>query len=173
MTLPPNKFYKFCPRCGAQLVLRAGPEHPLLTCTGCGFVLYHNPRAAVGAIVRNERGEVLLVRRAIEPRKGTWDIPGGFVDDGEEATDAVIREMREETGMTFTPTRAFGNYHDWYDAQGLRVSVMILYYEGRAAGTPRPADDVAEVGWFALDALPSDLAFHHVRRAFEDLRRGT
>ena len=77
--------YRFCPVCGHALdrrVLKPGdPER--LVCTACGYVLYLDPKVAVGTIIHNNDGGIILVRRAIEPGFGLWVFPGGYVDYGE------------------------------------------------------------------------------------------
>ena len=93
--------YRFCPAC-------AGPLHPRLlktsdperlVCERCGFVLYMDPKVAVGTIIRTPDERLVLVRRAIEPGYGLWVFPGGYIDRGEEVTAAAIREAREESGL--------------------------------------------------------------------------
>ena len=79
-------------------MLKAGdPER--LVCTRCEFVFYLDPKLAVGTIISDERGRVVLVRRAIEPGYGKWVFPGGYVDRGEQLQAAAVREAREETGL--------------------------------------------------------------------------
>lgn len=167
----PEKYYNFCPRCGAPLALKFMEGRQRIVCTKGDFVFYQNPHAATAALVVNGAGEVLLVKRNVEPRKGAWDVPGGFVDWGEDPAEGLVREMREELGVRFTPEALVDGYHDWYDSQRLAVSVVILYYEGTIDGELKPADDVSEFRWFALDALPDDLAFPHVREALAALAR--
>ena len=65
----------------------------------CGFVYYFNSSAATAIFITNRVGELLVVRRAKEPAKGTFDLPGGFVDMYETAEEAIIREVKEETGL--------------------------------------------------------------------------
>ena len=74
-------------------------------CTTCRFVYYFNPSSAVACFIRNSKGELLLVRRAKEPAKGTLDLPGGFVDMYESAEDAAHREVKEETGLDIAGCR--------------------------------------------------------------------
>src|SRR4029079_4349514 len=86
--------FRFCPLCGGQFesrLLKAG-EPERLVCTRCGFVFYLDPKVAVGTIIRDDAGDLVLVRRAIEPGYGKWVFPGGFVDRGEEVQVAAIRE---------------------------------------------------------------------------------
>ncbi len=69
--------FKFCPKCGGE-VEQKGKN--LLVCKSCGFNFYQNPKLCNAVILENPAGEVLLVKRFMEPRKGFWDLPGGFVD---------------------------------------------------------------------------------------------
>ncbi|MFH1171882.1 MAG: NUDIX hydrolase [bacterium] len=141
-----------------------------LVCSSCGFVFYQNPRPAVAAIIADGEGKIMLVRRAMEPKKGEWDVPGGFVDWGESPEHAMARELREELGIRFASPILHGIYHDWYDWKGMRLSILNIYYSGTCSGNPRPASDVSEIKWFSPDALPSAIAFDHIRRAIADLR---
>ena len=87
--------------CSAPLESRLlkATEPPRLVCPSCGFVFYLDPKVAVGTIIRDERNQVVLVRRAIEPGYGLWVFPGGYVDRGEQVHAAAIREAREEAGL--------------------------------------------------------------------------
>src|SRR6516162_1006284 len=91
-------FYSHCPYDGELLCAdpRLSKEH--LSCPRCGFVDYNNPKPCV-AIMIVDQGKLLLARRAVEPAKGMWDIPGGFIDAGESAEQAVVREALEETAL--------------------------------------------------------------------------
>ena len=80
-----------------MFVKRGEPKRPV--CRKCGYVVYLDPKVAVGTIVRNESDSIALVRRAIEPGYGKWVFPGGYVDRGEEPTVAAIREAREEASL--------------------------------------------------------------------------
>ncbi len=168
----PRQFFPYCPHCGTPYAAESMPaegEHQY--CSHCGTTVFHNPHPAAGALIFNEQDEVLLARRSVEPRKGDWDVPGGFVDWGEEPMDAVVRELKEEAGVDFTPTGLVGAYHGWYETDGLTISAIGIYYTGTIRGTPIPADDVAEYRWFPVDALPPNLAFDHIQRAITDWKR--
>ena len=93
----PLEKFKFCPVCGS----RRWVEHDFKSkaCQDCGFVYYANPSSATAAFILNGRGELLVVRRAKEPSKGTLDLPGGFVDIGEDIEQGMRREIAEETGL--------------------------------------------------------------------------
>ena len=93
--------FRFCPVCGGALEsrsLKAGDPDRLI-CAACGFVFYLDPKVAVGTIIGDAEGRILLVRRAIEPGYGKWVFPGGYVDRGEQVLAAAQREAREECGL--------------------------------------------------------------------------
>jgi ADP-ribose pyrophosphatase YjhB (NUDIX family) len=88
---------KFCSNCGARLVVRV-PEGDLLprhVCDACGTIHYRNPKLVVGCVPEHD-GRILLCRRAIEPRRGYWTVPAGFMENGETLQQAAARETREE-----------------------------------------------------------------------------
>src|SRR5258708_1836973 len=90
--------YRFCPYDGGELAVHPSKERGRPYCPNCDFVDYNNPAPCV-AILILRTGDVLLARRALDPSKGKWDIPGGFVDAGESAEQTVEREALEETGL--------------------------------------------------------------------------
>ena len=141
-----------CPRCGAALELSEGRA----SCPGCGSVYYANSAPAVeGLLVRD--GKVLLSKRAVDPRRGQWDLPGGFLDEGEEPLDGLSREFREETGLAVRPLEWLGTHLEPYD----NYFVLGLTWLVEADGDPRPADDVEELAWFGPGELPDEMAFAH------------
>ena len=151
--------WRFCPRCGAEGLLHGpvpGEDCDRLHCGACGLVLYDNPAPTASALVVRG-GRVLLSRRAIEPRRGMWDTPGGFVEAGEDPRDAVRRELLEETGLRIEIERLLGIFPDRY---GDGPPTLNIFYVARApAGEPRALSDVAEVAWFAPADVPEELAF--------------
>jgi len=87
----------FCSHCGQPVTLRVpeGDHRPRYVCTACGTIHYQNPRIVAGCVPEHE-GRILLCRRAIEPRRGYWTIPAGFMENGETTQDAARRESMEE-----------------------------------------------------------------------------
>jgi 8-oxo-dGTP diphosphatase len=137
-------------------------------CGACGFVRYANPAPAVAALVVDGEDRLLLGRRAFDPEVGMWDTIGGFLEEGEDAIAALRREVVEETGLEVSVGDFVGAFTDRYGDGEDAPTVLNLVFEARIiSGTPRPADDVTELAWFARSALPADdeLAFHWIPSA--------
>ena len=158
-----NDAYRFCPVCGGTLesrLLKAG-EPERLVCTRCGYVFYLDPKVAVGTIIRDERGRVVLVRRAIEPGYGKWVFPGGYVDRGEEVTTAAVREAREEVGLDVE----LEGLVDIYSYPG-RVPVIIVYAATMVGGCLGCDDEGLEARFFEPHEIPwNELAFRSTHEA--------
>jgi ADP-ribose pyrophosphatase YjhB (NUDIX family) len=155
--------WRFCPRCASELNHLGGS----VECPSCGLVHYANSAPAVSAFVTDREGRVLLARRAADPDAGLWDAPGGFLDEGELPEDGLRREFLEETGLDIEIGTFVGTFVDRYGDAPDAASVLNLVWEATfGAGEPVPADDVSELRWFALDALPDDseLAFTWLAR---------
>jgi ADP-ribose pyrophosphatase YjhB (NUDIX family) len=160
--------WKHCPRCAAAL------EHDNQTavCVGCGFAAYAGPEPTVSALLTDD-GRILLSRRKFEPEAGKWDLPGGFLDEGEEPLDGLRRELREEAGVEIEPLDFAGVWADRYGGAKDAVATLNLYWRARiVSGEPTPADDVAELRWFPIDDLPPDeeIAFRNVVKAIRSLQ---
>ena len=148
MTHPLHTFH-YCPRCGAP-----GLQHPpghALHCTHCDLTYYHNVAAAVACIVLDDHGQILSVRRAREPAKGTLDLPGGFVEAHETVEAAARRELHEETGLVPQALRYLFSLPNTYPYSGIDVFTADLFYLARVPDfhNARAADDAA-----ALDIRP-------------------
>jgi 8-oxo-dGTP diphosphatase len=161
--------WQYCPRCAAGLE----NDGATARCGTCSFTAYASSEPTVGALVLDGNGRVLLSRRAYEPQAGAWDIPGGFLEEGEAPLDALRRELREEAGVEIEPLEFVGVWVDRYGGDDDATSTLNLYWTARiVAGEPTPADDVAELAWFPIDEVPGDeeLAFENVAEALRSLR---
>jgi ADP-ribose pyrophosphatase YjhB (NUDIX family) len=134
----------------------------------CGFVAYAASAPTVCALVSDEAGRLLLARRSAAVFDGYWDLPGGFLGEGEDPLDGLRRELLEETGLEIEPEEFAGAYTDWYGEGGegeAVVATLNLYWTARVVGgEPSPQDDVAELRWFSRDELPpaNEIAFRNV-----------
>lgn len=148
----------YCPRCAHELE----PGHGRVSCPSCGFVGYANSSPCACALVVDGDGRLLLGRRAIEPYRGLWDAPGGYLEEHEHPLHALHRELREETGLEIEPVAFLGVWMDWYGDGPSANSTLNLFWTVRVTGGElRAADDVAELAWFPPDRLPEpeELAF--------------
>jgi len=121
-------FYQFCPKCGAKN--KNGTTIPF-RCQLCGFAQFFGPVAAVGALVVNDTSELLLVRRARDPGKGKWGLPGGFVDRAESIEDAMRREVREETELELEGPSYLMSHPNDYNYRGIVSPVIDLFYTAK------------------------------------------
>jgi ADP-ribose pyrophosphatase YjhB (NUDIX family) len=141
----------FCSRCGARLRigLIPGEDRERLACDACGTITYVNPRMVVTAIPVTEAGEIVLLRRGIEPALGSWAQPGGFLEVDETVNQAAIRETYEETGLIVEPGEIVGLY------SRLEAAVVVIVFEARVTGgAAGPTVEALEVRAFAPDAIP-------------------
>jgi ADP-ribose pyrophosphatase YjhB (NUDIX family) len=150
---------RFCWRCRAAL---SAP--PPTSCDACGQPHYNNPRPCGEAVV--VRGhEVLLLRRAMDPESGAWDVPGGFCDTGEHPMRAAERELEEETGLAGRAVAYVGTWMDAYGEEGdgvqIHTAVSAYLIELSDPGAPMrlAREEVSDARWFALTGLPEQLAF--------------
>lgn len=119
------------------------------------------PVAKVDVILANERGEVLLTRRAVEPFKGFWDIPGGTLESTDfNAEEGALREIREELGVECELTKFLGVYSD--PLRDPRYHIVALIFTGiLKSGEVRLGPHTSEYQWFNLNALPAEIGFDH------------
>ncbi len=141
-------FFRYCPVCGAELEERTIDHQAVPACqnSGCGFVFWQNSKPAVSALITNDKGEILLAERGREPQKGKFDLPGGFLMDGERPEDGMRREAKEELGVELNIGEYFDCAVDRYGDS--EFWVLILGYEARiSSGEITPGDDVSGAEW--------------------------
>ena len=156
----------FCTRCGGGL--RFGPiegeDRDRLACESCGHVAYVNPRLVVTTIPVTGSGEVVLLRRGIEPGRGSWAQPGGFLEVDETVTEAAVRETLEETGLIVRPGEIVGLY------TRLEAAVVVVAFEAAVVGGSfRLNAEALEIRAFTPDAIPwQGIAFKTTHWALRD-----
>lgn len=136
-------------------------------CPACGLVIYHNPKV-VASVIPERDGRIVLVRRAMNPARGAWVFPGGYVDRGETIEEAARRETWEETGLTVRLERLLGVYSRAGD------DVVLVVYAGQVEdGELVAGEEEMEAAWFSADALPGadTLGFWSTVQALEDWQR--
>lgn len=148
----------YCSTCGSRTQTRLIGRQELSVCASCDRIFFRNPKVVAAAVIE-DAGRVLLVRRDIEPGRGLWGLPGGFVDWDEHPEQAMVRECREEVGVDVEAVELLTVVHIRQEEEG----IVGLFYRARlVAGEPVAADEVQQVGWFGPERLPP-LAFttHH------------
>ncbi len=159
----PQELFRHCPRCGTAL---AKPGANPLRCV-CDFRLYFNPAIGAAAFVERADGKFLFVRRERDPGKGLLTVPGGFVDIGESAEDAVRREVREEVGLELAELRYVCSTTNEYVYAGVTYPVCDFMFLATAIdpGAAIAGDGAVAIEWRALADLDSaELAFPSVKR---------
>ena len=156
---------KFCNACGAEVkkIVPKDDDHARAVCIQCGNIQYENPKMVVGCLPVRD-GRVLLCKRNIEPRKGLWTLPAGYLENGETVQDGAMRETFEETGSRvkiIAPYRMFNI-----------VFVHQIYFMFRAELMDEnfgPTTESLEVRLFDLDLIPwNNIAFEVIRQTLKD-----
>jgi ADP-ribose pyrophosphatase YjhB (NUDIX family) len=142
-----------------------GDNRERQVCPDCGFINYENPKIVVGAVVTLD-DRVLLCRRAINPRRGFWTLPAGYLEVNESASDGARREAFEEAGAQIAIDGLLAVYSI------PRISQVQLIYRAHLASPDfAPGPESLEVALFGWDAIPwADLAFPSVKWALDHYR---
>ena len=154
-----NRKFRFCPYCASSIVeeVRFNAVRPV--CSACGFVQFQDPKVAVIALVLHQ-GKVLLIQRAVDPAKGKWSLPGGYMDAGEMPEEALQRELQEEVGLRVK----IGELIDIFpmiNDEGQRIGIVLAFRAEPSSSPKIPyvADDAQDAGWFGAQETPAELAF--------------
>lgn len=157
--------YNFCPKCGNEAERKL---YNLLVCKNCGYDFYINPSPTNAVILENSKGEILLIKRKFEPKKGYLDLPGGFVESGESLEESSLREVKEELGINIPAVKYFGSYPDEYLFQGINIKTLGFVLTGKIPDGEiiTASDDAEEPTFYKKEDLPVE------KLAFESLRQG-
>ncbi len=158
--------FKFCPKCGAQ-AFEVNNEVSK-KCTVCNFVYYSNPRGATVAIILNQKGEILVTKRAKNPGIGMLDMPGGFIDEMETAEEAVTREVKEETDLEVKSIKYLLSRPNTYLYSEVLYRTIDLFFECQVDTyeMSRQESEIEELMWVRPDELDLD------KFAFESIKSG-
>ncbi len=158
----------YCSNCGSNALKFSIPEGdhlPRFICSKCHSIHYQNPRMIVGCIIENEKGEIMLCKRGIEPRLGFWNLPCGFLENNETVEDGAIREVFEETGAKVQ----LGKLHSIYNlvkAQQVYLIFQAKMQDDHYQTTP----ESTAIEFFPLNEIPWDqIAFSSNSHAIEHL----
>jgi 8-oxo-dGTP diphosphatase len=158
-------WFAFCPRCASPMQTAAVMDRPRRVCPSCGYVYFTDPKVGVGvAVVKGRR--LLLVKRAMNPERGKWSLPAGYLDQGEDPRETAARETSEETGVEVVVEEVLDVFYNSPDEGG--ASIFILFRAKPVGGFLAAGDDAEDAGYFALDDLP-ELAFDSTRAAVQRL----
>ncbi len=161
--------YRFCPRCGSPRQPEA-VDRPF-RCQACHYTSFFGPVTAVGAVILNEQGKVLLIERARDPGKGLLGMPGGFIDQNETAEIAVRREILEEVGISVGDLNYLMTAPNAYVYQGIINPVIDIFFHSKISSGQAIMAESSEVSsWIWTDLSPGILeriAFRSNRLALE------
>jgi 8-oxo-dGTP diphosphatase len=158
------KPFVFCPACATKLE-NPDPSEGGARCPNCGRTWYRNSAPTAGAAIVRD-GRVLLAVRGIEPHKGKFDVPGGFLQAGEEPVAGVKREVKEETGLEIDVSMEDCLQIVPHEYGGEGDYVLAIGFKARpVSGEPSAASDVADVRWVGKKELDDlDFAWEHDRQ---------
>ncbi|HHY58512.1 MAG TPA: NUDIX hydrolase [Chloroflexi bacterium] len=156
--------YQFCPRCAHALEDRPFEGKLRRTCPACGFIYFPDPKVAVVALVE-ANARVLLIRRAVNPGRGLWALPGGYMDAGELPDAALRREVLEEAGIEIVVGELLEIF-PMVNGDGRTPGIVLAFHAHPRdpLAAPIAHDDAEAVAWFSAAEAPSALAFDSTQR---------
>lgn len=170
----PSKVFKFCPYCGAAGF--AWNNINVFECQNCKQKFYINMCAAVVAVIYNDKNELLLTRRKHEPSKGLLDLPGGFVNIGETAENAVIREVKEELNIDISELKFIATFPNEYIFGGIQYFTEDIVFSCKVADFSGISanDDISNYEFTAVEKINIDeIGLHSIKNLINRLKNTT
>ena len=146
----------YCHYCSAKLGTKVIDSRERLFCKSCNSIIYENPLPANAVVLVDDLGRILLVKRSVEPKKGCWCLPGGFMELGETPEGAALRELKEETGLDGKIDLLLGVQSN--PSPTYHTVFLAGYLVREYSGEPKAGDDAEEIMFFNYDELP-EIAF--------------
>jgi len=158
--------FRYCPKCGSSRF----EDYNIKSrkCADCGFIYYLNPSAATAAFIIDSQNRLLVARRLEEPAKGTYDLPGGFVDFNETGEETIIREIQEETGLILSNPEYVFSLPNTYLYSGLNIPTLDLFFrfQLKEHSEIRAGDDVSELFFLSKEEIdPEMFGLSSIRKA--------
>lgn len=152
----PFNVFRFCPKCGSSRFNISGERS--MKCSDCSFQYFINSVAAVAALVTDGNGRLLLTTRGVEPHYGKLDLPGGFIDPGETAEEAVARELDEELGLKVKAVEYVGSATNEYIYEGFSVFTLDMAYRVTPVSVEgmKAMDDILEYRFYSSGEIDFD-----------------
>lgn len=167
--LPALDHFHFCPFCGASSIERT--QETAIRCPSCSFEFYMSPAASAAALIEDAHGRILVVKRAKDPSKGKFGLPGGFADVGETLEESLQREVREEVNITLESWSFLGGWPNQYAYKSVIYAVVDNYYTANVENfdSLRSCQEELESVHFVdpKSVDPEDWAFPSLRNAIQ------
>lgn len=173
---PVHRVFRHCPRCGSP-IRPAEITNRRLICSHCDQTVYFNQASAVAALIRNKEERFLFLRRERSPSKGKLCFPGGFIDPGESAEEAIARETKEEVNLEITACQYLCSFPNNYAYRGIIYPVTDLFFLAEVASFAPLTPEKSEVSEIEFRSLTpetlSQLAFPSLQAAIDCFLRGS
>ncbi len=161
------RIFNYCPFCGAKDIFFDGVKE--FGCKTCSFTFYQNVAAAVAAVLEYDQ-KIILIKRSEEPGKGKLDLPGGFVDPGENAEDAIKREIKEELKINVGLLKYLGSYPNIYEYKGVLYHTCDLFFYSKINALPADFNraEIEELILINPAEIPNDkIAFTSIKKCLD------
>lgn len=162
--------YKYCSNCGGLFDKKSDTFY---VCLKCDFRIFISPKPSVGVFLFNQQGELLIIKRLIDPGKGLWGIPGGFINSDETLIEAAKRESLEEVGYSPNNFKYFNSFYGDYNYKGITYKTISTIFTSTIVGDPKikiSDDESCEFKFIKIsDLSPGMIGTEDVKKAVTEL----